>query len=66
MLRPIFLGMFRIMAYYGPLLPPPATCSTMRHMSQLIEYRWRGPVTDMEKVTLIAAHGGQATAGWWD
>ena len=34
--------------------------------SQPIEYRWRGPVTDAEMVTLVLAHGGQPAAGWWD
>ena len=34
--------------------------------SQPIEYRWRGPVTDAEMVTLVRAHGGQPAAGWWD
>ena len=35
-------------------------------MPLLIEYRWRGPVTDTEMVALVAAHGGQSAAGWWD
>ena len=35
-------------------------------MSQPIEYRWRGPVTDAEMLALVAAHGGRAAAGWWD
>jgi len=35
-------------------------------MSQPIEYRWRGPVTDAEMVALVTAHGGRAAAGWWD
>jgi GNAT superfamily N-acetyltransferase len=33
--------------------------------SQPIEYRWRGPITDAEMVTLVRAHGGQPAAGWW-
>jgi GNAT superfamily N-acetyltransferase len=33
---------------------------------QLIEYRWRGPLTDTEMLALVAAHGGQSSAGWWD
>jgi GNAT superfamily N-acetyltransferase len=35
-------------------------------VSQPIEYRWRGPVTDAEMVALVIAHGGRAAAGWWD
>jgi len=35
-------------------------------VSQPIEYRWRGSVTDAELVVLVTAHGGQAVAGWWD
>jgi putative methionine-R-sulfoxide reductase with GAF domain/GNAT superfamily N-acetyltransferase len=35
-------------------------------VSQPIEYRWRGPVTDAEVVALAAAHGGRAPPGWWD
>ena len=34
--------------------------------SQQIEYRWRGPVTDAEMLTLVRAHGGRPEAGWWD
>jgi GNAT superfamily N-acetyltransferase len=51
---------------YGPLLTPAVACWTIRHVSQRIEYRWRGPVTDTEMVALVAAHGGRAAAGWWD
>lgn len=35
-------------------------------MSQLIDYRWRGPVTDAEMVALVEAHCGQAVPGWWE
>ena len=35
-------------------------------MSQPIDYRWRGPVTDAEMVALVEAHGGQAVPGWWE
>lgn len=35
-------------------------------MSQPIEYRWRGPVTDAEMVALVTAHGGRAAPGRWD
>ena len=35
-------------------------------MSDPIEYRWRGPVTDAEMVALVRAHGGRPVAGWWD
>jgi len=35
-------------------------------MAQPLEYRWRGPLTDAEMVTLVKAHGGRAAAGWWD
>jgi ribosomal protein S18 acetylase RimI-like enzyme len=31
-----------------------------------IEYRWRGPVTDAELVTLVLGHGGKPDPGWWD
>jgi GNAT superfamily N-acetyltransferase len=27
---------------------------------------WRGPVSDMEMVTLVTAHGGRAVPGWRD
>jgi GNAT superfamily N-acetyltransferase len=47
-------------------LTPAVACWTIRHVSQRIEYRWRGPVTDTEMVALVAAHGGRAAAGWWD
>jgi GNAT superfamily N-acetyltransferase len=62
----IVLCMFRITASYGPLLAPMAGCPTIRHVSSSIEYRWRGPVSDAEMMTLITAHGGQAVPGWWD
>ena len=29
-------------------------------------YRWRGPLTDAEMVSLVRAHGGRAVQGWWD
>jgi GNAT superfamily N-acetyltransferase len=48
------------------LLTSPAAYCTIRGVSQPIEYRWRGPVTDAEMVALVAAHGGRAAAGWWD
>jgi GNAT superfamily N-acetyltransferase len=35
-------------------------------VSQSIDYRWRGPVTDAEMVALVEAHGGRAVPGWWD
>jgi ribosomal protein S18 acetylase RimI-like enzyme len=35
-------------------------------VSQPIEYRWRGPLTDAEMVALVTAHGGRAAPGWWD
>ncbi len=35
-------------------------------MSSSIEYRWRGPVSGAEMVTLVRAHGGQGVAGWLD
>lgn len=57
--------MFRIMASYGLLLTPMAACPTIRPVSPSIEYRWRGPVSDAEMMTLITAHGGQAVPGWW-
>jgi len=57
--------MFRIMARYG-LLTPMAVCPTIRPVSPSNEYRWRGPVSDAEMMTLITAHGGQAVPGWWD
>jgi len=57
--------MFPITPSYG-LLTPTAACSTIRPVSGSIEYRWRGPVSDAEMMTLITAHGGQAVAGWWD
>lgn len=38
----------------------------IQHVSQPIDYRWRGPVTDAEMVALVTAHGGQAVAGWWE
>jgi ribosomal protein S18 acetylase RimI-like enzyme len=31
-----------------------------------IIYCWRGSMTDTEMVDLVDAHGGRATAGWWD
>jgi GNAT superfamily N-acetyltransferase len=31
-----------------------------------VSYRWRGPLKDAEMVELVEAHGGRATAGWWD
>jgi GNAT superfamily N-acetyltransferase len=48
-------------------LTPALACWMIRHVSvQTVEYRWRGPVTDAEMVTLVRAHGGQPAAGWWD
>jgi ribosomal protein S18 acetylase RimI-like enzyme len=35
-------------------------------MSQPIESRWRGQVTDTEMVARVRAHRGRAAAGWWD
>jgi ribosomal protein S18 acetylase RimI-like enzyme len=35
-------------------------------VSEPIDYRWRGPVTDAEMVALAGAHGGQGMAGWWE
>jgi GNAT superfamily N-acetyltransferase len=43
-----------------------AVCPTIRRVSPSIEYRWRGPVSDVEMMTLITAHGGNAVPGWWD
>jgi GNAT superfamily N-acetyltransferase len=43
-----------------------AVCPTIRPVSPSIEYRWRGPVSDAEMMTLITAHGGHAVPGWWD
>ena len=54
------------MASYGPLLTPMAACMMIRPVSSSIEYRWRGPVSDAEMMTLVTAHGGQAVPGWWD
>jgi GNAT superfamily N-acetyltransferase len=48
------------------LLTSAAACWTIRRVLQPIEYRWRGPVTDVEIVALVTAHGGRAAAGWWD
>ncbi|MBA2462384.1 MAG: GNAT family N-acetyltransferase [Actinobacteria bacterium] len=31
-----------------------------------VTYRWRGPLTDAEMVTLVDAHGGRSANGWWD
>jgi GNAT superfamily N-acetyltransferase len=31
-----------------------------------VEYVWRGPLTDVEMVSLVEAHGGTAVVGWWD
>jgi ribosomal protein S18 acetylase RimI-like enzyme len=47
-------------------LTSPAAYRTIRDVSQPIEYRWRGPVTDAEMVALVTAHGGRAAPGWWD
>jgi len=47
-------------------LTSPTAYWTIRHVSQPIEYRWRGPVTNAEMVALVTAHGGRAAAGWWD
>ena len=47
-------------------MTPVAVCPTIRHVSPSIEYRWRGPVSDAEMMTLITAHGGQGVPGWWD
>jgi hypothetical protein len=58
--------MFRIMASYVLRLTSAAACPTIQHVSQPIDYRWRGPVTDAEMVALVTAHGGQAVAGWWE
>jgi GNAT superfamily N-acetyltransferase len=38
----------------------------IRYVPQLIDYRWRGPVTDQEMLALVASHGGQSAPGWWD
>ncbi|MFB7495925.1 GNAT family N-acetyltransferase [Streptomyces sp. NPDC056161] len=35
-------------------------------MSEAISCTWRDPITDEEMVGLVQAHGGNATAGWWD
>ena len=35
-------------------------------MTEGIEYRWRGPLTDAEMVDLVEAHGGRAAPGWWN
>jgi len=35
-------------------------------MTEDITYAWRGPLTDAEMVDLVASHGGDAVAGWWD
>jgi ribosomal protein S18 acetylase RimI-like enzyme len=37
-----------------------------RMSHQPVEYRWRGPVTDADMVTLVRAHGGEPDPGWWD
>ena len=50
----------------GRLLTSTAAYWTIRHVSQPIEHRWRGPITDAEMVALVTAHGGQAEARWWD
>ena len=28
--------------------------------------QWRGPLDDAEMVDLVASHGGNPAAGWWD
>src|SRR5215467_11652301 len=49
------------------MLTAAGACWTIPHVSsQQIEYRWRGPVTDAEMLTLVRAHGGRPEAGWWD
>jgi GNAT superfamily N-acetyltransferase len=55
-----------VLRSWKPLLTSPAAWPTIRDVSQSIEYRWRGPVTDAEMVALVTAHGGRAVAGWWD
>jgi ribosomal protein S18 acetylase RimI-like enzyme len=35
-------------------------------MTPVLDYAWRGPLTDEEMVDLVVSHGGRASAGWWD
>jgi ribosomal protein S18 acetylase RimI-like enzyme len=34
--------------------------------SEVIEYSWRGDITDAELVALVDSYGGQSSVGWWD
>jgi GNAT superfamily N-acetyltransferase len=35
-------------------------------VSEPVDFRWRGPITDTEMVSLVQSHGGHAVPGWWD
>jgi GNAT superfamily N-acetyltransferase len=34
-------------------------------VQEIIQYAWRGPVSDDEMVDLVESHQGNAVAGWW-
>lgn len=34
-------------------------------LALMLTYTWRGPLTDVEMVDLVASHGGTTEAGWW-
>ena len=42
------------------------TAAQSEFASDGVTYRWRGPLADAEMVELVKAHGGRASAGWWD
>jgi ribosomal protein S18 acetylase RimI-like enzyme len=35
-------------------------------VTHLIDYAWRGALTDAEMLDLVESHGGRPSAGWWD
>jgi GNAT superfamily N-acetyltransferase len=35
-------------------------------MTDPVQYRWRGAITDAEMVELVQSHGGHSVPGWWD
>jgi len=34
-------------------------------LTDIIEFTWRGPISDEEMVELVRSHGGRPSPGWW-
>ncbi|MGN6379394.1 MAG: GNAT family N-acetyltransferase [Gaiellales bacterium] len=42
------------------------SAEAVRSFPDGVALRWRGPLSDVEMVDLVASYGGSPVAGWWD